>query len=114
MSSYGGGAGSVGITGTAVDPTGPAGVIIDPTTELAGSPALGEVIQGDGLGGWAIGPVPTGPTWKELVLVREQLLDGASAGILQAILAKMGTNPTAADTFDPVMLPVADTVTPCA
>lgn len=49
-----------GITGTAVDPASPAGVIIDPTTELAGAPALNDVIKGDGLGGWIIGPLAGG------------------------------------------------------
>jgi hypothetical protein len=47
-----------GIGGTAVDPASPGGVIIDPTTELSGSPGLDEVIKGDGLGGWIIGPAP--------------------------------------------------------
>ncbi len=47
------------VSGTAVDPLGPAGVIIDPETELAGAPALDEVIKGDGLGGWVIGSAPS-------------------------------------------------------
>jgi hypothetical protein len=46
------------ILGTAVDPSSPAGVIIDPYTEIAGSPALNDIIKGDGLGGWTVGPIP--------------------------------------------------------
>lgn len=43
--------------------------------------------------------VVTGVTWKELVLVQQQLLNGASGGILQGILAAIATNPTNGDTF---------------
>lgn len=91
---------TAGVAGTPIDPGSPGGILIDPETELSGSPSVNEVIKGDGLGGWIIGPAPHGPTWKELLLVPEQLLNGASGGILQAILAKMDTNPTATDTFE--------------
>jgi len=40
-----------------------------------------------------------GKTWRELLLVEDQLLSGASGGILQAILAYIATIPTANDTF---------------
>lgn len=41
----------------------------------------------------------TGTTWKELVLVSEQLLSGGSGGILQAILITISDNPIENDTF---------------
>ena len=48
-----GGAGGIG--GTPVDPIGPEGILIDPYTEIGYTPALGEVIKGNGLGGWTVG-----------------------------------------------------------
>jgi len=44
--------------GTPVDPASPSGILIDPTTEIGGSPALNDVLKGDGLGGWTVGPAP--------------------------------------------------------
>jgi hypothetical protein len=41
----------------------------------------------------------TGTTWKELVLVQEQLLSGGSGGILQGLLATVSANLVATDTF---------------
>ena len=38
-------------------------------------------------------------TWKELLLVQEQILDGASGGVLQAMPLYIDTNPQANDTF---------------
>jgi len=38
-------------------------------------------------------------SWKEILLVAEQLLDGASGGVLQAILIAFDSQPTANDTF---------------
>jgi hypothetical protein len=43
--------------------------------------------------------VTTGVTWKELVLAPEQLLNGASGGILQGLLATITAVLTVADTF---------------
>ena len=43
--------------------------------------------------------VIAGSNWKELLLVKEQLLNGASGGILQALLVYIATLPTANDTF---------------
>lgn len=43
--------------------------------------------------------VATGTTWKELLLVPEQLLNGVSGAILQAELASIITNPAANDNF---------------
>lgn len=40
-----------------------------------------------------------GASWKEVLLAKEQVLDGASGGILQAMLAFIKTNPTSSDTF---------------
>jgi len=37
--------------------------------------------------------------WKEVLLVKEQVLNGASGGVLQAILAALSGQPTANDTF---------------
>lgn len=54
------GASSGTTVGTPVDPASPGGILIDPATELAGTPALDDVIKGDGLGGWIIGPSPGG------------------------------------------------------
>ena len=53
---------AAGIAGTPIDPGSPGGILIDPETEISGSPGLNEVIKGDGLGGWIIGPAPHGPT----------------------------------------------------
>lgn len=47
-----------GVGGTPVDPGSPGGILIDPTTEISGSPTLDEVIKGDGLGGWTVGLLP--------------------------------------------------------
>jgi hypothetical protein len=49
--------------------------------------------------GYVDAQIVSGVTWKELVLAPEQLLNGASGGILQAILATLTANLTAADTF---------------
>jgi hypothetical protein len=43
--------------------------------------------------------IVSGVTWKELVLAPEQLLNGASGGILQGLLATIAVNLAAADTF---------------
>ena len=43
--------------------------------------------------------VISGVTWKELVLAPEQLLNGASGGILQGLLATVAVNLNATDTF---------------
>lgn len=40
-----------------------------------------------------------GKTWKELLLVTEQLLNGGSGGILQAMATYIATNPAINDTF---------------
>lgn len=40
-----------------------------------------------------------GKTWKELLLVDEQLLAGASGGVLQAMAMFIATNPAISDTF---------------
>lgn len=49
--------GGAGITGTAVDPLGPSGVLIDPLTELTqpGGLSSGDVLQADGAGGYFFG-----------------------------------------------------------
>lgn len=47
--------------GTPVDPASPEGILIDPYTEIGHTPALNEVIKGDGLGGWTVGLPPGGP-----------------------------------------------------
>jgi hypothetical protein len=40
-----------------------------------------------------------GRVWKELLLHRDQLLNGGSGGILQSILIALSANPTASNTF---------------
>ena len=42
--------------------------------------------------------ITSGVTWKELLLTPDQLLDGASGGVLQGILAAVAINVTAGDT----------------
>lgn len=52
------------VPGTPVDTASPGGILIDPTTEISGSPTLNEVIKGDGLGGWAIGLLPAAVNYQ--------------------------------------------------
>ncbi len=48
---------------------------------------------------YVLSQVVGGRTWKEIVLVSNQLLAGAAGGVLQAMLASIVTKPTATDTF---------------
>ena len=63
-------------------------------------PATDPVVATDAASkGYVDAQIISGVTWKELVLVPEQLLNGASGGILQGQLATLTANLAPADTF---------------
>lgn len=63
-------------------------------------PATDPVVATDAASkGYVDAQIVSGVTWKELVLAPEQLLNGASGGILQGMLATLTANLAAADTF---------------